>query len=42
VFAFTKPDNVNSQQLLKKLDFKYLGLQVVFDDEEDAVFEYEF
>ena len=42
VFAFTKPDNVNSQKLLKKLDFKFIGLQVVFDDEEDAVFEYAF
>ena len=42
VFAFTKPFNVNSQKILKKLDFKYIGLQEVFNDREDAVFEYEF
>ncbi len=42
VFAFTLPENENSQKLLKKLDFKFIGLQVVFDDEKDAVYEYEF
>ena len=42
VFAFTKPDNVNSQKLLKKLDFKFIGLQEVFSEEKDAVFEYDF
>ena len=36
------PENENSQKLLKKLDFKFVGNKVIFDDEEDAVFEYEF
>lgn len=40
VLAFTIPDNKNSQKLLKKLDFKFTGYQNIFDDEEDAVFEY--
>ena len=42
VLAFTMPENVNSQKLLKKLDFQFKGYQVIFDDEEDAVFEYVF
>ena len=42
VLAFTKPENESSQKLLKKLDFKYVGLQAVFEDVEDTVFEYEF
>lgn len=42
VLAFTMPENVNSQKLLKKLDFQFKGYQVIFDDEEDAVFEYIF
>lgn len=39
ILAFTKPNNKGSQKLLKKLDFKYLGLQAVFGVDEDAVFE---
>ncbi|MGJ8745280.1 GNAT family N-acetyltransferase [Polaribacter sp.] len=42
VFAFTNPKNENSQKLLRKLDFKFVGYQVIFDNEEDAVFEYAF
>ncbi|WP_298878548.1 GNAT family N-acetyltransferase [uncultured Polaribacter sp.] len=42
VLAFTIPENKNSQKLLKKLDFKFTGYQNIFDDEEDAVFEYLF
>ena len=42
VLAFTIPENKNSQKLLKKLDFKFTGYQNIFDDEEDAVFEYQF
>lgn len=42
VLAFTMPENENSQKLLKRLDFKFVGYQVIFDDDEDAVFEYEF
>jgi RimJ/RimL family protein N-acetyltransferase len=42
VFAFTMPDNENSQKLLKKLDFKFVGIQEIFDNEKDAVFEYDF
>ncbi|PWG06779.1 GNAT family N-acetyltransferase [Polaribacter aquimarinus] len=39
VLAFTKPNNDKSQNLLKKLDFKFIGYQVIFDEDEDAVFE---
>ncbi|ARV06574.1 hypothetical protein BTO04_07610 [Polaribacter sp. SA4-10] len=42
VYAFTKPNNENSQKLLKNLNFKYIGEKVIFDNEEDAVFEFEF
>lgn len=42
VLAFTMPDNTASQKLLKKLNFNYVGLQVIFENEEDAVFEYVF
>lgn len=42
VYAFTKPNNENSQKLLKNLNFKYIGKKVIFDDDEDAVFEFEF
>ena len=42
VLAFTKPENESSQKLLRKIDFKYVGLQAVFGDAEDAVYEYEF
>lgn len=39
VLAFTKPSNLKSQKLLTKLNFKFTGYQVVFDDEKDAVYE---
>lgn len=42
VYAFTVPENEKSQNLLKKLNFKYVGLQPIFGEEEDAVYEYEF
>ncbi len=42
VLAFTKPNNRRSQELLKKLDFNFVSLQAVFDENEDAVYEYEF
>lgn len=42
VLAFTKPENVVSQKLLRSLNFTYVGLQAIFGDEEDAVFEYTF
>lgn len=42
VYAFTMPENEKSQNLLKKLGFSYIGLQKVFDDEEDCVYEYIF
>ena len=42
VLAFTKPKNIDSQKLLKKLDFKFVGYKVVFDNEKDAVYEYLF
>ena len=42
VLAFTMPQNKASQKLLKKLGFTYVGLQNIFDDGEDSVFEYTF
>ena len=42
VIAFTKSENEKSQVLLKNLDFKYIGLQAVFSDEKDAVYEFDF
>lgn len=39
ILAFTKPNNKRSQKLLKKLNFKFTGFQVIFDGEEDVVFE---
>ena len=42
VYAFTVPENEKSQKLLKNLDFKYVGLQAIFGEEKDAVFEYIF
>jgi RimJ/RimL family protein N-acetyltransferase len=42
VLAFTKPENKNSQKFLKNLDFKFVGYEVIFDSEKDAVFEYDF
>ena len=42
VYAFTMPKNGKSQKLLKNLNFKYVGLKTVFEDSEDAVYEYTF
>jgi RimJ/RimL family protein N-acetyltransferase len=42
VLAFTKPENIDSQKLLTKLHFKFVGYKVVFNDDEDAVYEYRF
>lgn len=42
VLAFTVPENEKSQQLLKRLGFKYVGLETIFDGEEDYVYEYKF
>lgn len=42
VYAFTVPENEKSQNLLKRLDFKFVGNQFIFDDEEEAVYEFEF
>ncbi len=42
VYAFTMPDNEPSQKLLKNLGFNYVGLQNIFDDDKDCVFEYTF
>lgn len=42
IYAFTVPENSASQKLLKNLNFKYVGRKVIFDDEEDAVYEFEF
>ena len=39
VVAFTKPKNKRSQKLLLSLNFAYVGKQVIFDDDEDDVFE---
>lgn len=41
VMAYTKPNNENSQKLLKKLNFTFLGLKPLFTEKEDAVFELE-
>tara|TARA_B110000091_G_C13804624_1_gene471905 strand:+ start:624 stop:1145 length:522 start_codon:yes stop_codon:yes gene_type:complete len=41
-FAFTVPKNNKSQSLLRKLNFKYIGLQAVFGDKKEAVYEYDF
>ncbi|WP_442267462.1 GNAT family N-acetyltransferase [Tenacibaculum sp. ZS6-P6] len=42
VLAFTVPENEKSQQLLKRLGFKYVGLETVFEGEKDCVYEYKF
>ncbi len=42
VLAFTKPENKASQKLVTNLGFKYVGRKVIFDDEEDVVYEFEF
>ncbi|OSY86998.1 hypothetical protein WH52_13950 [Tenacibaculum holothuriorum] len=42
VLAFTLPENKASQKLLTKLGFTNIGLQNIFDDEEDFVFEFTF
>ena len=40
VYAFTLPKNKPSQNLLKKIGFTYIGLQQIFEGEDDCVFEY--
>jgi len=42
LYAFTKPNNEQSKKLLKNLGFKFVRKQVVFEGEEDFVFEYVF
>lgn len=42
VYAFTMPHNEASQKLLKKIGFKFIGMKKVFENSEDAVFEYIF
>ena len=42
VYAFTMPKNKASQKLLEKLGFKYIGVEKVFENSEDFVFEYVF
>lgn len=42
VLALTMPKNEKSQNLLKKLGFTFVGMQQVFSDGEDCVFEYVF
>ncbi|MCG1036014.1 GNAT family N-acetyltransferase [Polaribacter sargassicola] len=42
VLAFTMPENKNSQKLLQKLGFKFIGNKVIIENKEDAVFEYLF
>lgn len=42
VYAFTMPHNKASQKLLKKIGFKFIGMKKVFENGEDAVFEYIF
>lgn len=42
VLAFTMPKNQASQKLLKKIGFKFIGMQQVFKNEDDYVFEYLF
>lgn len=42
VLAFTLPENDKSKRLLEKLGFKYIGIQTIFEGEEDCVYEYIF
>ncbi|WP_299835456.1 GNAT family N-acetyltransferase [uncultured Tenacibaculum sp.] len=42
VLAFTVPENEKSQQLLERLGFKYVGLETIFEGEEDCVYEFKF
>ncbi|WP_299623394.1 GNAT family N-acetyltransferase [uncultured Tenacibaculum sp.] len=42
VLAFTVPGNEKSQQLLERLGFKYVGLETIFEGEEDCVYEFKF
>lgn len=36
------PKNEKSQKLLKNLGFEFIGMQQVFENGEDCVFEYVF
>ena len=42
VIAFTMPKNKASQKVLTTLGFSYIGLQEIYEGEEDCVFEYSF
>jgi len=42
VYAFTMPKNEPSKKLLINLGFKFIAMQVVFENEEDCVYEYKF
>lgn len=42
VLALTMPKNEKSQKLLKNLGFEFIGMQQVFENGEDCVFEYVF
>lgn len=42
VYAFTMPKNKPSQKLLENLGFRFIGLQTIFEGEEDCVYEYVF
>lgn len=42
VYAFTKPENLASQKLLKNLNFAFVGKKVIFDNKEDYVYEFVF
>lgn len=42
VYAFTKPNNERSKKLLTKLGFHYKGLQPIFSENGDSVFEFIF
>lgn len=42
VYAFTIPKNNASQNLLKKLGFTYIGKKVIYEGEEDCMYEFKF
>ncbi|WP_428741355.1 GNAT family N-acetyltransferase [Tenacibaculum sp.] len=42
VLALTMPGNEKSQKLLKNLGFEFIGMQQIFENTEDCIFEYIF
>ena len=42
VLAITKPNNIKSQNVLKKLGFVFVKLDTFFNEKQDALFEYIF